>query len=183
MPSSPNYVRDPAEFNGYLIHPDGRVWRPEMVRVRRDGIARTHRAGWVSTRTRRAPKGEGGGYVYVDLWVDGRRQTWLLHRLVATCHVPNPDRLPQVNHRDGVRSHNCASNLVWVTASDNQKHAYREGIRKYNGCTAETAARIWEERNVKKRKLLDIAAEFGLSFQSISRIAKGGHHAVVTQLP
>lgn len=177
MPSSPN---SPVEFCGYLVHPDGRVYRPDMRRTRRDGVTRTMPGGWVSHRTRKAPKGMGGGYVYVDLWVGGERQTWLVHRLVAACFLPNPEQLPQVNHKDGNRTNNTADNLEWVSASDNQIHAYRAGIRRYNGCTAETAARIWEARNVEKRKLIDISAEFGLSFQSISRIAKGGHHAIVT---
>ena len=176
MPSSPN---SPVEFHGYLVHPEGRVYRPEMLRTRRDGVARTMPGGWVAQRTSAAPKGAGGGYVYIDLWVNGGRQTWLVHRLTATCFVPNPERLPQVNHLDGDRSNNAVANLEWVSASENQKHAYRTGVRGYNGCTAEIAARIWEERNTKKRKLLDIASEFGLSFQSISRIAKGGHHAII----
>lgn len=176
MPSSPNYV----EFCGYHIYPDGRVYRPEMVRTRKDGVQRRIAGGWHSTRVRRADKGSGGGYVYLDLWVDGTPQTWLLHRLVATCFLPNPAELPQVNHINGGRQNNAVENLEWVTASDNQRHAYATGVRGYNGCTGATAIRIWEERNVKKRKLLDIAKEFGLSFQSISRIAKGGHHAIVT---
>lgn len=177
MPSSlpSSYV----EFHGYHVFSDGKVWRPEMARTRRDGVVRRIAGGWQSLRTHKSPKGVGGGYVFVDLWVEGSQQTWLLHRLVASCFIPNPEGLPQVNHKDGCRQHNHSSNLEWVTASANQKHAYSTGVRGYNGCTAETATRIWEERNVKKRKLLDLAAEFGLSFQSISRIAKGGHHAIV----
>lgn len=180
MPSSPNLF---VVFEGYHVYQDGQVFRPEMKRTRRDGVTRTIHGGWQATRTRNTAKGKGGGYVYIDLWVGGVRRTWLLHRLVATCFLPNPLGLPQVNHKDGVRKNCDKDNLEWVSCSENQKHAYREGIRGYNGCTAETAARIWEERNVKKRKLLDIAAEFEISFQSVSRIARGGHHAVVTQLP
>lgn len=175
MPSSPNYV----EFHGYHVYPDGRVYRPEMLRMRRDGVVRKMSGGWQTTRTRRAPKGAGGGYEYVTLWVANAQMNMLVHRLVAICFVPNPSGKSQVNHIDGVRSNNTAGNLEWVSPSENQKHAYRTGVRGYNGCTAETAVRIWGERNLKKRKLLDIAAEFGLSFQSVSRIAKGGHHAIV----
>lgn len=173
MPSSP------VEFSGYLIHPDGRVYRPEMVRVRSDGVRRVIAGGWQSPRVRRGDRGSGGGYMYVDLWIDGAPHTWLVHRLVATCFIPNPRGYPQVNHLDGNRQNNDSANLDWVSPSENQKHAYRTGVRKYNGCTAETAARVWEARNIGKRKLLDIADEFGLSFQSVSRIAKGGHHAII----
>lgn len=176
MPSSPNSF---VEFAGYHVYPDGRIYRPAMVRTRKDGVQRQIAGGWVSQRVRKEDKGRGGGYVFIDLWVSNARQTWLVHRLVATCFLTNPLDLPQVNHKDGNRQNNSVANLEWVTPSENQKHAYRAGIRRYNGCTDETAARIYKERNVKKRKLADIAAEFGLSFQSISRIAKGGHHAVI----
>lgn len=175
MPSSPNYI----EFRGYRVYPDGRVYRPTMQRTRRDGVVRRIAGGWQSTRVRKAGKGNGGGYVYVDLWVEGKPQSWLLHRLIATCFVPNPDNKPQVNHIDGDRQNNSAGNLEWVTCSENQLHAYAAGVRRYNGCTPETAVRIFKERNVKKRRLADIAAEFGLSPQSISRISKGGHHAII----
>lgn len=177
MPSSP---ASPVEFHGYLVYPDGRIYRPERARTRKDGVVRRIAGGWQSTRIRRAPKGQGGGYEYVTLWVGNAPKNMLVHRLVAMCFVPNPVGRPHVNHIDGARGNNQAGNLEWVSPSENQRHAYRSGIRRYNGCTAETAVRIWEERNVKKRKLTDIAAEFGLSFQSISRIAKGGHHAIVT---
>ena len=183
MPSSPNYIRSPVapvNFHGYLIYPNGAVYRPDMVRTRRDGVSRNIKGAWVHQRVRQAPKGVGGGYAYVDLWVDHTRVTWLVHRLVAVCFLGAPPAGAQVNHKDGDRTNNWEHNLEWVSASENQKHAYRTGVRGYNGCTAETAARIWEERNVKKRKLLDIADEFGVSFQSVSRIAKGGHHAIVT---
>ena len=180
MPSSPNYApRLPIKFHGYLVYPSGQVYRPDMIRTRKDGVSRRLKGAWLAQRIRRAPKGRGGGYAYVDLWVDHRRVTYLVHRLVAMCHLPPAPDGMQVNHIDGNRANNWFENLEWVTPSENQKHAYREGIRGYNGCTAETAARIWEERNVKKRKLTDIASEFGLSYQSVSRIARGGHHAII----
>ncbi|MBO6015344.1 MAG: HNH endonuclease [Lachnospiraceae bacterium] len=54
-----------------------------------------------------------------------------VHRLVAEAFIPNPDNLPEVNHKDSNRANNCLSNLEWVTHSGNMKHAYHKGINQW----------------------------------------------------
>ena len=56
------------------------------------------------------------------------RKTCFAHRLVALAYLPNPNELPQVNHKDGVKSHNQPSNLEWITASGNTQHAHATGL-------------------------------------------------------
>ena len=70
------------------------------------------------------------GYKRVTLSIDGREERWSVHRLVALLFVPNPEQKPQVNHIDGNKENNDASNLEWCTASENNKHAIRTGLRK-----------------------------------------------------
>lgn len=56
-------------------------------------------------------------------------QTWFVHQIVARAWVQNPNNKPQVNHIDGVKSNNHASNLEWVTNSENVAHAYKIGLQ------------------------------------------------------
>ena len=42
-----------------------------------------------------------------------------VHRIVALAFIPNPDNKPFVDHIDGNRTNNVASNLRWVTPEEN----------------------------------------------------------------
>lgn len=70
------------------------------------------------------PQDNGKGYYRVS--IGGKLQ--FVHRLVATKYVPNPNNLPQVNHKDGNKHNNCADNLEWVTNQQNRDHAIKEGL-------------------------------------------------------
>ena len=70
----------------------------------------------------------GKHYQMVRLCKDGKTKNMKVHRLVAEAFVSNPDNKPQVNHIDGNKDNNCASNLEWVTNSENQIHARNNGL-------------------------------------------------------
>lgn len=75
------------------------------------------------------------GYHFVNLSCDGRARCQHVHRLVAKAFLTADDARPEVNHKSGVKSDNSASNLEWVTKSENSKHAYRTGLRERKGPT------------------------------------------------
>lgn len=63
------------------------------------------------------------GYRYVTVKNDKKI---LVHRMVATAFIPNPEGKKEVNHIDGNRSNNNVNNLEWVTSSENTRHAVFE---------------------------------------------------------
>lgn len=74
------------------------------------------------------------GYMYISLCENGKHKTHKVHRLVANAFIPNPDNLPQVNHKDEDKTNNNIvlnsdgsidedkSNLEWVTAKENSNY-------------------------------------------------------------
>ena len=57
---------------------------------------------------------DNGKYCYVTLYKDKIRKNCLVHRLVAETFIPNPDNLPQVNHKDENKANNKIENLEWI---------------------------------------------------------------------
>ena len=70
------------------------------------------------------------GYYNVDLYNNGKRSKFRVHRIVGETFVDNPNGKAQINHIDGDKLNNHASNLEWVTASENMHHAFDIGLAK-----------------------------------------------------
>lgn len=75
------------------------------------------------------------GYQTINLRIYPQKYSISLHRLVAKMFIPNPNNLPEVNHKDSNPSNNNAKNLEWCTQSYNIKYAYKHGNAKpTKGC-------------------------------------------------
>jgi hypothetical protein len=70
------------------------------------------------------------GYLYCELWNNNNHKRHAVHRLVAAAFIPNPDGKPEINHKDGVKTNNCVENLEWCTYSENNLHAFKNGLMK-----------------------------------------------------
>lgn len=71
------------------------------------------------------------GYVYVCLTKNNKGKTVKVHRLVAKAFIPNPNNLPQVNHKDEDKTNNCVDNLEWCTSLYNNNYGTRNN-KLYN---------------------------------------------------
>lgn len=50
------------------------------------------------------------------------RKSFRVHRLVAQTFIPNPENLPEVNHKDENKHNNIVSNLEWCTPKYNANY-------------------------------------------------------------
>lgn len=74
-------------------------------------------------RQRRRPN----GYMDVSLHKERSFKPVLIHRIVASAFIPNPDNKPYVNHINCDKSDNRIQNLEWCTPLENGTHAKMQG--------------------------------------------------------
>lgn len=69
-------------------------------------------------------KHQQNGYCTIPIKLIFGTRHFLLHQIVAAyfCENDNPDEKDQVNHKDGNKNNNSASNLEWCTNLENQRH-------------------------------------------------------------
>lgn len=80
------------------------------------------------------------GYMRVCLYKKGHfpsKKRYFRHRLVAEHFIPNPDNLPEVNHKNCNVLDNSLSNLEWSTRVDNERHSHTDGKKLYRGYCVE----------------------------------------------
>jgi len=75
--------------------------------------------------------GKKDGYVYVCLTKNNKGKTVKVHRLVAQAFIPNPNNLPQINHKDEDKTNNNVDNLEWCTSLYNNNYGTRN-TKLYN---------------------------------------------------
>lgn len=74
-----------------------------------------------------------GDYFTIILYDKTHKRTTRVHKEVAKAFIPNPDNLPQINHKDLNKQNNKVDNLEWCSISYNVKHGIKNGANTMNG--------------------------------------------------
>lgn len=122
------------------------------------------------------------GYPQVILWRSNKTTTKRIHRFVAELFIPNPDDLPQVNHKDGNKQNNHFSNLEWCTNQYNQLHAWRTlGLKRKSGANHAQSKSVYQLSYdgffiAEHGSIAQAQKETGVAAASIRRCALGSLH-------
>ncbi len=120
---------------------------------------------------------KAGNYHGVQLCVDKDQKKFYIHRLVATAFLEKEEHKNTVNHKDGNRFNNVASNLEWCTQKENNDHATENGLRRAYGeenplCkySNETIIKMRTDYETGLYTQADIARKYGVSKMQTHRI-------------
>lgn len=122
------------------------------------------------------------GYFYAELWKENKGRKILIHRLVATAFISNPNNYPCVLHRDDNPKNNELDNLFWGSQKDNMQDCLRKGRNKnkvFNGekngfsKLNDSQVKIIKENLLKGINCVQIARTFNVDRTTISQIKRG----------
>ncbi len=116
------------------------------------------------------PYKNDSGYLLVRLSKPRREKR--VHRLVAGAFLPNPLRLPEVNHIDGIKINCAVSNLEWCTTQHNARHAAKLRLNKIVKLTDSQAGTI-KHRVSRGESRRALAREYGVTHRTICFLARG----------
>lgn len=125
------------------------------------------------------------GYMYVELRSKPKkREKTSVHRLVAKAFIPNPDNLPQVNHKDEIRDHNNAENLEWCSVLYNQRYGHRRERSSISSTGEKNARAILTEQDVLEIRqtyipgdkicgIRGLSEKYGVAYVTIQKVVQG----------
>lgn len=114
------------------------------------------------------------GYLSVPFYNEnGYRKQHSVHRLVCEAFLSNPNNLPEVNHKDEIKTNNCVDNLEWCDRKYNSN--YGTSKKKISKAHSKPVIQYTKDRYILKIWESAIQAEQELNIKHISECCKGGY--------
>lgn len=111
--------------NNKIVNLEGEVWKdiPDFPGYKCSNLGRV-----ASYRERNCGHILSQSFVYgypkLKLRQNGKDKFKYVHQLVAETFIPNPDKLPCINHKDENTTNNCVDNLEWCTRKYNFNYSH-----------------------------------------------------------
>ena len=119
------------------------------------------------------PRKNKEGYLYVNLYYNGSRKTFTVHKLIGYTFLDAPlnDRYRVINHIDCNKVNNRLENLEVVTAKRNIQHAIENGkhngLTEWNKATQKEIAVIHNNKVIAKFENVRMCAEWVIEKQHL----------------
>ena len=117
------------------------------------------------------PSIDTSGYRQIVLTKNKNRKSHKVHRLVAMAFIPNPNSLPQINHKDENKQNNNVDNLEWCT----QEYNCQYGTRPYR-CAVHFNHKVKQYFNGKEineySSLKEASKKTNIKYQGISKCCR-----------
>lgn len=119
------------------------------------------------------------GYNRVVLSKEGTSYNRIVHRLVAQAFIPNPNNLPEVNHKDEDKTNNIPENLEWCSNKYNVNYGTglaRRMVSQRNHPNESKAVRQFSKKGVviaDYPSIKEAVRRTGVKAETISKSCRG----------
>lgn len=113
-------------------------------------------------------------YHWIHFYSYGKQKFFFIHRLVAEAFIPNPNKLPYVNHKDENKYNNHVDNLEWCT------HLYNTNYGNRNKKISESHSKkvyqyTLDGKFVKEFESTNECGRNGFNQGAVSSCCRGGY--------
>lgn len=126
-------------------------------------------------RSIRKPKITKDGYLEIALCRDSKMKHVRVHRVVAMAFIPNPNNLPQINHKDENKLNNHVENLEWCNLKYNVN--YGTAIERRSKKISIPVVQMSLDGDIisEYESVSEAAKQVGLSTGDIVNVCNGKH--------
>lgn len=126
-----------------------------------------------SGKTLKPNKDTWGYYVVTGYTKNSTKKALRIHKYVALYFCEGYREGLVVNHKDGNKLNNIATNLEWCTHSENTKHAYKLGLAKLTSSTFPKRKVLCMETGIEYDSISDASRSTGVSRGNINSVCIG----------